>query len=754
MKKLFSIILIAIILLIVAGCEDEPNPVDVTLSSTLESATLSYTPNTPVEGDEVTIQASESQTHRFLHWIDMETDEPVAKTISFSFTIEDDIEYEAVYEPLDSVNLTLESPLEGAQLSASQSSLLEGDEVTIEASSVDGYTFSHWARNGVEVSAARAFVLTVNEDMTLTAIYNKEAPDTVTIDLTSETENARISLTPNDGVFNGDDVTIEADDTDMHEFSHWLDVEKNEVLTYSSSYTFEASDDVRYEAVYQKKPLQVRTLQFENLANEYDVNNSSINVYYYEDGVPYVNVESFLSMVDGAILKDELEVTKSHDSLALEYGATSTDGLEDSRETNMATMFIDTVSDRVVVNDFDFFNGLSADTKTNYSENLEMVDFTESDRDEIVIDLGDYGFDVITFKNETRMQLHLANLFFSGSMFDTYYNGDKIYGIDTYQFMENDSELEETLNDSSLNNTPIPQPLKVATDGFIELLFDYFYGLKEVKGVQSYINAFEGYENDLLGSNYDHYRATWDIPFAQDDLHTATLLSGFYEDDLEFTYSPSRYGPRSKSYYTLLNEPESRMYCSSNEGVQFMDNDRIAKFGINTFDDTTLDHMAEQMASIDAKGTVEDVVLDLSCNNGGSLGIMIQTLGYLSDDLIEFHHKNITDNSTSTTTYQVDIDAQDYEWTLLSSKMSYSAANAMLSIAKDMNVATIIGEDSTGGASSIKAGFLPSGSGLVLSSPGVITNDRFHSIEYGISPDIFMPFSSFDNEDDIIDILN
>jgi hypothetical protein len=53
-----------------------------------------------------------------------------------------------------------------------------------------------------------------------------------------------------------------------------------------------------------------------------------------------------------------------------------------------------------------------------------------------------------------------------------------------------------------------------------------------------------------------------------------------------------------------------------------------------------------------------------------------------------------------------------------------------------MGIATIIGRQASGGASSITTNFLPSGAVIIMSSPTVLANQAYESIEFGIPVDI------------------
>src|SRR5690606_24633008 len=96
-----------------------------------------------------------------------------------------------------------------------------------------------------------------------------------------------------------------------------------------------------------------------------------------------------------------------------------------------------------------------------------------------------------------------------------------------------------------------------------------------------------------------------------------------------------------------------------------------------------------------ANPNVENIVVDLSYNTGGNLGALLRVLGYMTEMPIEMSYMNPTDGSN--VTYFVDVETEAYDevnWFIMTSKVTFSAANLMTSIAQHMGFATIIGTQS------------------------------------------------------------
>ena len=495
---------------------------------------------------------------------------------------------------------------------------------------------------------------------------------------------------------------------------------------------------------------RTRTVDFFSIATEYIVEDAEIDLYYLSNqNLPYVSMIDFINLLEGAIKIEELTITEDGSFVTLFYDSEDEDDPSIVYEYEMT---IDFATNIVTVNRFGFFTGLSEATQTDFGVGLEVVDYEETLYDSVVMNLSDYRFDLLYDDDHFYMPLVIANLFFSGSMYDVYYNGDAVIGFDTYQIISSGSDgrsARRILNDTSYNSLNMPRDIKDATYRYLAFSFDFFYGLKGVQEVETYFDVFSDNKPNIFtqtGLDATHYREMVHIANSMDDLHTWHQMSGIYGSLLDYR-TQQGYGPRINAYIRALNQ----VSCNFSEGVTYYDNDRLARIFIDGFSEDTPVDFETWMEEIDAKGSVERVIIDLSCNGGGILGTMIQVLGYMTDDLIPIHGMNATALSTSTVWYSSENVARDYEWFILTSPLTYSAANLMTSIAQDMGIATVIGQKSSGGASSITTNILPNGTILMMSSTSVLTDETYESIEFGIEVDIEIDFEDFNNEDALID---
>ncbi|MFW5894424.1 MAG: lipoprotein [Bacillota bacterium] len=183
MKKLFASALALIMALTLAACgEDlEDELVDITLESDVEEAELTQDPAEATEGMEVTVSASEVEGYDFVRWIDAESEDELSDERDYTFTVEESVTLEAIYEESDgdgngddTYTVDLSSNVSRAELSVSdEGPYEEGDEVTVDAPDLETYNFVRWvdADSDDELSTDRSYTFTVDEDLKLEAVY-------------------------------------------------------------------------------------------------------------------------------------------------------------------------------------------------------------------------------------------------------------------------------------------------------------------------------------------------------------------------------------------------------------------------------------------------------------------------------------------------------------------------------------------------------------------------------------------------------
>lgn len=493
---------------------------------------------------------------------------------------------------------------------------------------------------------------------------------------------------------------------------------------------------------------ETRNIPFENLATEYIVEDGALDVYYLNnEAIPYVDVESFINLLVGAIVVDELVITVEGNILTVVLAGVYED--EEDPENNEEYHYqidLNYNDNTVTVNQFGFFSAISEETQTDFGSDLFTIDYVYNETDPVVFNFNDYNFELVREYDNYLIPFHLANLFFTGSMFDVYYNHDQFYGVDTYQiYTSNNDSVVNKLQDSSKDSEDIPAEVKQMTYDYLAFTFNHFFGIKAASDVEDYYTFLEPFQENLLGTNKEHYERIGRITVRLDDLHTSFLMDGFYNrSGIIANYGTD--GPRARAFQTAVNTIYNNTCILPMGNVRYFENDTIAVVSLTGFDTSTPGAFKDALDAVVLKGTVEAVVVDLSCNTGGIIGTMLQTIGYMTDEPIAYHALNAGDGSSSSTYIGTNNTAYDFDWYVLTSPITYSAGNLMTSIVKDMGVATIIGRQASGGASSITTNLLPSGAIIIMSSPTVLANQTYESIEFGIPVDI-----EFDTNSDIGD---
>jgi hypothetical protein len=145
---------------------------------------------------------------------------------------------------------------------------------------------------------------------------------------------------------------------------------------------------------------------------------------------------------------------------------------------------------------------------------------------------------------------------------------------------------------------------------------------------------------------------------------------------------------------------------------------------------------------------IENIMLDITWNTGGNVGALYRVIGFMTNQPFLVSRISGDTNSKSSSFVQVVgvPEYHTYKWAVLTSPLSFSAANSLANIVKENNIATVIGLQTGGGASSITPILLPVGSSFTMSSNSVSAYRRglgteespytYYDTEFGIRPNI------------------
>lgn len=515
------------------------------------------------------------------------------------------------------------------------------------------------------------------------------------------------------------------------------------------------------------------------------------------DYIPYVTFKQYASLYEKHFASD---VTSE---ISEEYYAT-TWYVKKGKEYHFAAI-IDRSSKRIMI---------AGNLDGVYAENddprdLEALNYgLKVDSSESKILNGDgYGtynysrYSITTFRNnyETYYPLSLLDITFCDTT-SIYFNYNYKHilstrDVDNYsakKYLDEGVEytFDTQMKANALDHTIPSYLVNFNTEIFLYMM-DNLYGLKDLKGyysyetylrnrgIYSYLNSSNG---DTRGQGYA------DALSVLDDGHTA--LISINQSWGENYVIRRRYGEEvakrsevgnnlfkyRKETYASYRENGQVVNKTPGKDVLYSADGKTALFSFDTFEfgkssevfdakgeiaSTAKDHdtyfkLIDVFNEIKAKGGVENVVLDISVNGGGVVGVMIKLLALISKN----NSSNIClyqDKTTQLGVYNGKIDlnndkeynadecyGNDFNFYILTSPYSYSCANAFPCSAQVNGSAKIIGQKSGGGECAVAIHYLPNSeyvyhsSNLHLGSYDAV-NNKFNGFECGATPDISLP---------------
>jgi hypothetical protein len=441
----------------------------------------------------------------------------------------------------------------------------------------------------------------------------------------------------------------------------------------------------------------------------YQVEDDSLPVYRYlqDDTVSYVDLEEFVDFLDGGLIvynieKDnELHIILRQavpEDIVYIYGVEYIDfEIVFNHEENT-----------IYTSDLAVFTKLNLIYSVGLNDVVSLVDVTSNNANtEIMIDLDDYNFDILYENDHYYLPFYLANLFLSGASINLYEAQDAIivfdYGTETEQVSQHYTSSGITLDD-----------VQDVTTNYLALYFDYFYGLKEEKEIDSFASYFSQYNVQEANNFIDYAESINAAIFDLDDLHTRIMDTGYlmpdYVLDDNFVI-----GSKVDLYSTAHIQNKCGLQTESFQYTQVDEDTHL--FQIIRFESDTGDLFSQYLPYLDPN---ENVVIDVTCNTGGSLQGVIELLAYLTEQNIPVSHINTKTNEIVHEYYTSDIDAvEDINLFVVTSQVTYSAANVFATVVRDLELGMLIGDHTLGGSSALVFTVLPNG--MIISNSSYMT---------------------------------
>ena len=520
---------------------------------------------------------------------------------------------------------------------------------------------------------------------------------------------------------------------------------------------------------------------------------------YFLDGVtdlPYIEVNDWLSLMDNFLDGPGTDINYSieTDGPVVTYTRHNSDS--EARD-NGATMVIDFDKNSIDFMDYNVFclRGNAAtllDTVTMNLLNeagepvlLEKVDTGSFTRygDELIFPLSDYGIDLImqdglylvplqTMSDIVMPNTTMGSFFFNGQC--VIVSADISACADLY-YAAPTGDRSEALAEFGYNE--------------LCMMMDYFYGLKETHRIESFDRLFDdiGFKGPLTGPSAEQadkaiYRLTTDF---LDDNHTDWHGFSYLAGPLDYSASGAA---RTKlfAYLERLNAAKAQFYPDGIPGYEEIGNTAYISF--DTFMNLTRNgedyYLVEDLQDFPAEDSIalimraheqiyrenspiENVVLDLSTNLGGSESAAVFTIAWFLGEAAISGTDNMT-GAMGTTTYRADVNRDgvfdekdtvaDKNLFCLISPCSFSSGNLVPCVFKDSGMVTLLGRTSGGGACSILNVSTAWGTSFQISvniCASFLKNGAFYDVDRGAEPDYVLTVpDSFYDRAALTDYLN
>ncbi len=448
-------------------------------------------------------------------------------------------------------------------------------------------------------------------------------------------------------------------------------------------------------------------------ASDYEIAESDLPLYRYgvDLGTAYVDVEEFLAAMDEGIAAHSVRIT---DNITVVVAGGS--------PFRPIKLTLDPGDNELRYSDFDFDGAMSGPMSFEYDTDLVPVGYEVTGGEAAkTIPLDPYGIAIVRDDGHFYVPLFLANLLFTGGALNVYRIGETLYVVDDYDNIAGD------LGDPSFETVANQTAMVEDSAQCAALLFDHYYGLKPDAGT-SYLELFQ--QRHIFGAatigEFDTRFTSF--LYSLDDIHTSVLDYGFGRD----TFQPSSPSEDSR-YYRFIRALLDGETLDRTVGIDLREYDTYYILEINEFDLETKDLLSDLLPGVDPD---KDIVIDLSCNTGGSLIAVVELLTYLTDEPIPLNYKNPTTGLFESVDYVAgEPRALPNRFFVYTSTVTFSAANLFASIVRDLNLGFVFGLPTSGGAAAVDTIVLPNNLILAYSSNMLFLNEDGESIELGIEPD-------------------
>ena len=525
--------------------------------------------------------------------------------------------------------------------------------------------------------------------------------------------------------------------------------------------------------------------------NKVEKETISYQVLEGEDLLPFFTLKSYVSIFE-KYLKENVK---------FEVSETTKDSTVLVKDNNNAVYYAASITPirKVVVLNGDFSSALTIEK--DYSKSSLYVgnksDYKVVSESTGLRTFSFNGLDFTTFyKNgENYYPLSLlecvfgsyggVHVFYNYNRFFLYSDYDELTGT-TYQINGENKTAFQEMKGYIKDKMPT-MPLYLRKDRKAAFLFtlENQYGLKftrKISSMKKYLEDQSFFSDFLSESNLKRREAYYKTFALLDDGHTSI------RDHNDFAWMEGEFNPYGPNMSRIISVRQAlstqrtlapgEVYYSTDEKLAFFTFDSFT-FAQNAYqsDGVTLKedlsdyhsvnydsffYFVRCLNEIKTKNTVDDVIIDISTNGGGVLGMMMKLITLLSEnntsdiyvqtDLTGIVQKMTTkvDTNRDGKYNNLDVFGTDFNFYVLTSEFSFSCGNAFPFYLKKNGIAKVIGVKSGGGECAVSESYLPSGEHFTHSGHlhiGWYDGTSFEGDEAGAPVDIPVSYEDFYNLD-------
>lgn len=462
-----------------------------------------------------------------------------------------------------------------------------------------------------------------------------------------------------------------------------------------------------------------------------------ILIYQFDDeAIPYIDVENYFAILSRLNNQIGYVAEVDRDTLTVEHRA----GFSGQEVFTYETIFNATnneiISDSALFGRVDFFyiNSMQGVNYTNYTH-IKNEGFT--------LDLNTYHFTIEQIADRFFMPLHVVTLLFNPLHIQTSYQGDALY-------FGHQGSFEDPL-ESAFDETILPNEIMEATINYLRLFIDYMHGPSLLRNLDS-DGFLEPYLEDLRDASR-HYQTVQQVLYALDDLMTYPIESNLYMNDNSFTFmhddaiNGTIWETRKAMNQTINN------YCDA-----FLDLSEAYKLVNSTTAIVTLPRLAynnlnpQFMDYIISEDTVDTIILDLSCIDAGGNALgFTEVLSLLTTEALVLTRTHLLDDTSIQATLDPEYEfTKTFNWFIITSPLNRGYTSLLTSVAKEHDLATIVGTHLLPSSTERLMGITPSGQHFYYGS-GLLFNDQAtHNTRSGSTLDAVVDTHDYETLIDII----